>query len=140
MAFTACELRRRSIFRDSEIVEAMLGHLTIAARQHRCVIPVYCFMPDHLHAILLEAEASSRPKGAMAEFKKLSGDWLYENHPHLHWQKDFYDHIIRQSEDWAGQIRYVLANPVKKGLVSKASDWLHSGAIDCDLDETLWYL
>jgi hypothetical protein len=36
----------------------------------------------------------------------------------LAWQKDFYDHIIRETEDYGGQVRYLLRNPVQRGCAN----------------------
>ncbi len=39
------------------------------------------------------------------------------------WQDESYDHVIRDAEDLARIIEYVLDNPVKAGLVDKRNDW-----------------
>ncbi len=39
------------------------------------------------------------------------------------WQKESYDHLVRNGKELTGIIRYVLENPVKVGLVSRWEDW-----------------
>jgi REP element-mobilizing transposase RayT len=56
---------------------------------------------------------------AIVSYKQKTGFWMNVNKPEVRWQKDFYDHIIRRHEDIAVQIRYILDNPVRKGLVAK---------------------
>jgi len=59
------------------------------------------------------------------------------NKPEMRWQKDFYDHIIRTNEDIAAQVRYVLDNPVRKGLVLFWQDYHFKGSIRCKLEDVL---
>jgi len=53
------------------------------------------------------------------------------------WQKDFYDHIIRTNEDIAAQVRYVLDNPVRKGLVLLWQEYPFKGSIGCKMEDVL---
>jgi putative transposase len=39
------------------------------------------------------------------------------------WQKDSYDHFVRNDEELAGIIKYVTNNPVKANLVTEWEDW-----------------
>jgi REP element-mobilizing transposase RayT len=45
------------------------------------------------------------------------------------WQRGFFDHLLRNSESYAQKWDYVLENPVRAGLVSKAKDWPFAGEI-----------
>ena len=37
------------------------------------------------------------------------------------WQKDSYDYLVRDQEEWERIYAYILNNPVKAGLVDQAS-------------------
>jgi REP element-mobilizing transposase RayT len=39
------------------------------------------------------------------------------------WQKAFYDHALRQDEDLHGIARYIVANPLRVGLVEHVGDY-----------------
>ncbi len=41
------------------------------------------------------------------------------------WQKGFHDHAIREEEDLRAVARYVVANPVRAGLVQSVRDYPH---------------
>ena len=45
------------------------------------------------------------------------------------WQAGYYDHAIRKDEDIANIARYIIANPVRAGLVNKVGDYPHWDAI-----------
>ncbi|WP_300672755.1 transposase [Desulfoluna sp.] len=42
------------------------------------------------------------------------------------WQRRFWEHIIRDEEDWRRHVDYIHYNPVKHGYVSKPEDWEYS--------------
>ena len=45
------------------------------------------------------------------------------------WQRGFHDHALRKEEDVAGTARYVVANPVRAGLVRRVGDYPHWDAV-----------
>jgi hypothetical protein len=46
-----------------------------------------------------------------------------------HWQKGFFDHVIRSDESYEQKWIYVRENPVRAGLVRSAQDWPFAGEI-----------
>ena len=42
------------------------------------------------------------------------------------WQRRFWEHTIRDEQDYAAHVDYVHINPVKHGLVKRVVDWPHS--------------
>ena len=42
------------------------------------------------------------------------------------WQRRFWEHTIREENDFARHVDYIHFNPVKHGLVSRVCDWPHS--------------
>jgi len=136
-AFTLCVHDKNPIFQDSMVIEAFIKLLYATAEESRCIVPVYCFMPDHLHIILTGAEPQADLWKMIVSFKQKTGYWLSRNMPTALWQKDFYDHIIRTEKTIATQVRYILDNPVRKGLVSSWRDYPYKGSIGCSLDDVL---
>jgi len=49
--------------------------------------------------------------------------------PSPHWQKGFFDHILRSGDSYSEKWEYVRDNPVRAGLVTAWSDWPFSGEI-----------
>jgi hypothetical protein len=39
------------------------------------------------------------------------------------WQKTYYDHAVRKDEDIKGISRYIVANPLRAGLVHDIGDY-----------------
>jgi len=74
-------------------------------------------MPDHLHGII----AFPRDPG----MKTTVSDWkkyLARNHG-VEWQRDFFDHRLRDHHELQEKTGYVLMNPVRRGLCERAEDW-----------------
>jgi putative transposase len=74
-------------------------------------------MPDHVHIL---ARVAARPGVGvvMASFKR-KVSYL---HP-VNWQKGGFDHRIRSDDHFREKWAYVLANPVRAGLVADLADW-----------------
>ncbi|MEW6068699.1 MAG: hypothetical protein AB1610_10470 [Nitrospirota bacterium] len=62
VAFTLC-LKRNVItgfsLREPEIVSNFIGILTFIVANTGCIVPVYCFMPDHQHLIITGIQSGS---------------------------------------------------------------------------------
>ena len=133
VAITANTQDRRPFLTDPDLIELFVSQLQECAERHLSLVPVYCFMPDHLHLLIQGTDESSRPKFAIDDFKLTSGLWLIRHRPELSWQDEYYDHIIRKSVDWRRQAFYVLNNPVRKGLVTDPYAYPFSGSVGYDL-------
>jgi hypothetical protein len=45
------------------------------------------------------------------------------------WQRSFWDHFVRDDEDLTQVIEYVLANPVRAGIVADPADYPYAGTL-----------
>ena len=87
-------------------------------------------MPDHLHAFV----GLDDQKIELAEWMKslknsLSKALRFDGIPAPHWQKDFFDHVLRSQESYEEKWHYVRENPVRAGLVKRWQDWPFGGEI-----------
>ena len=97
-------------------------------------------MPDHLH-LLVEGTSDAANLVAFAHGLKQRTAYRYRRgHDEALWQKGYYEHVIRDDEATLDVARYILANPVRAGLVLEPHDHPFSGSLTFDrqqLDE-LW--
>ena len=133
VSLTACVDGRRRPFLEEAIVQTFLETLKDAVEKNGCSVYIYCFMPDHLHAILHGMDDDADSWRAMVDFKQKTGFWFCKQRSEFSWQKDFHDHVIRANEDLGAHVRYVADNPVRSGLVKLWSEYPHTGAIGFDL-------
>ena len=137
VSFTACEIARRPGLATDAVFGMVRETLAEATERHDCSAPIFCLMPDHLHALVLGLSDTSRPKAAMERFKQKSGERLARDHPSLEWQKDFYDRIVRRSEGYENVARYIALNPVRAELSSDVYGWPYVGSIGYELREII---
>ena len=129
---TICTHNRERVFTNSRFVDATLSLLRDECRSHCFGVYAYCFMPDHVHLVLVgEKGAAELPmlvrafKGAVAAVGRAKGV------PKL-WQKGFYDHVIRSGEGLDRAAWYVFMNPVRAGFVNEPAEWPYSGSLMFD--------
>jgi putative transposase len=114
----------------------LVRYLERAVQQHACMVPIYCFMPDHLHVMIRGQSKDSDARAAMVRFKDLSGKWM-SRQKLAGWQGNFYDHIMRDSDDWREHAMYIALNPVRAGLVTNLFDYPFIGSIGCELQDVV---
>jgi len=134
-AFTICVHDKRTLFVSDPISHSMEDMLKEALVKANCDAHIYLFMPDHCHLLIEGKSEKSDLWQCVVDFKRKSGYWLARNHPLKEWQKDFYDHILRKNEELIKQVRYILANPVRKGLVEDWKGYPYRGSTLYDLNE-----
>ncbi|SEL71150.1 Transposase IS200 like [Colwellia chukchiensis] len=82
-------------------------------------------MPDHFHGLLrLNLNCSTLPN----IIKGLKGSSSFiinkeRNEQKQFWQASFYDRALRVDEDRKKIARYIVANPLRKGLVNNIADY-----------------
>jgi len=128
-AFTVDTAQRRPFFDDDRIVGIASAALAESFGACGCHVGVYVFMPDHVHLILSGADARSDVRALVIRFKQKTAYRARRQGHAFAWQKDFYDHIIRANEDYGAQVRYLLRNPVRRGLCDRWQDWSHKGVL-----------
>lgn len=135
VAFTANVQERKRLFTDSMVYKIFQEILLNELKSYCCSAYVYLFMPDHLHTIIAGEKDDADIKGCIEMFKQRTGFWLYTNKSSYHWQKDYYDHVIRKEDDMNAQIRYILLNPVRAGLVDSWKKYPYKGSTKFNFEE-----
>jgi len=84
----------------------------------------WVIMPDHLHWLFQLSDDEPLAK-VMKSLKARSAQRINQ---YLHrtgavWQKTHHDHALRNNEDVKGVSRYIVANPLRAGLVSAIGDY-----------------
>ena len=87
-------------------------------------------MPDHCHALVEVGETVPLSR-LVARIKASSARRVGGAHPGLGriWQRSFHDHAVRREEDLLDFARYVVANPLRAGLVRRLGDYPYWDAV-----------
>jgi len=127
-SFTICIEGRENLFTNKKIFNDVETILLRCLKEMECVAYVYLFMPDHIHLTIEGKSERSDLLKFVNVFKQRSGYYFYKNRFKGEWQKSFYDHILRKDEDIVKHVRYILGNPVRKGIVANWKDYPFKGS------------
>jgi REP element-mobilizing transposase RayT len=105
----------------------------LRAADERAEATTLCFvvMPDHVHWLLelgskgplsrVVGAAKGRASRALRQGSMRTTEGV--------WQPGYFDRAIRREEDVAAVARYIVANPVRAGLVPSVRAWPHWDAV-----------
>ena len=87
-------------------------------------------MPDHVHWLFQLNDKMELPV-VIKHFKARTARQLNRklNRSGSVWQKAFYDRALRDGEDLQQTARYIVANPLRAGLVENIEDYSHWDAV-----------
>ena len=98
-------------------------------------------LPEHLHCIMTlpenDADFSTRWNLIKGNFSRTIGDGERISQSRSKrgergiWQRRFWEHLIRDQDDFNRHVDYIHWNPVKHGWVRRVADWPHSSFHDC---------
>ena len=136
-SITCCTLNRHHWFTTASVVDCVCTQLLQLANEKRFEVPAYCFMPDHVHLIATGISADGDLREFMEAWKQKSGYAHRQSTRSRLWQGGFYDHVLREEEDRAAVIRYLLENPIRAGLVTALREYPYWGSGLCSRDELI---
>lgn len=127
--FTVCTKERKNYFwkrvgasigRPSDIVLSDYGkHVDEAIKNipkiySSVTVDCYVIMPDHIHILLtVHSDSNGRPMDAPTTeriFKQFKG-YITRRVGFSIWQKLYYDHVIRNQQDYFEHVLYIQDNP-----------------------------
>jgi putative transposase len=120
---------RRPLFANKD-VQASFIDFGVKALDYGVIVGRYVLMPDHIHLFAaFGPESSNLSKWVKSLKNSLSKCLRLNSVPAPHWQKGFFDHILRSDESYEEKWEYVRRNPVRAGLVQRPEDWEFAGEI-----------
>jgi putative transposase len=123
---------RARVFVARDPVACASAQFLRAAGEQRFEILTYCFMPDHVHLLVEGVEEASDAKAFIARSKQYSGFQYKARTGGRLWQRDSFERVLRDHEGSQAASRYILANPVRAGLVARPLDYPYSGSFAWD--------
>ncbi len=99
--------------RIAELVQNALKHFD----GKRYDLIVWVIMPNHVHAVIRPRPGEELPT-ILHSWKSYTANKANKllGRNESFWQDEYYDHIIREEEDFNHQVDYILNNPAKAGL------------------------
>jgi len=113
---------RRPWFKDFKNGRMLVERLQ--NEQARADTLAYVVMPDHLHW-LMQLKAGTQLAKVVQNIKKISASKINQSLGRTGkiWQSGYYDHALRKEEDIQSIARYIVANPLRAGLVTEIGQY-----------------
>jgi putative transposase len=130
---TLLERRRKLLI---EHIDNLREVFKAARRRRPFTVEAIVILPDHLHCIWTlpagHADFSTRWHDIKARFaaqisagERLSARRLTKGERGI-WQRRFWEHVIRDEQDYERHVDYIHYNPVKHGHVTRVVIWPYS--------------
>ncbi|MDO8465428.1 MAG: transposase [Gallionella sp.] len=116
--------REQRYFADFSCARCVVAEMRALHDDEAVCSLAWVVMPDHVHWLFHLGEHMDL-SAAIKRFKACSARRVngYLNRQGALWQKSFYDHALRKDEDIRGVARYIVANPLRAGLVEHVGDY-----------------
>lgn len=108
----------------ADLVKKAFHHYDGRAYQLVC----YCLMANHVHLVVTlpdDAPLLARTLQKIKSYTALEANKLLGRTGQF-WQRESYDHIVRNPDEMQRIIRHVVENPVKAGLTNDWQCWPHT--------------
>ncbi|MCQ8888408.1 transposase [Pseudoalteromonas carrageenovora] len=119
-----------------EHIDLLRESIRVVKLQRPFYIDAWVVLPEHLHAVLTLPDNDTDYSGRWREIKKRFSkslpktEFLTQTRKRKNergiWQRRFWEHTIRDDNDYWHHVNYVHFNPLKHGLVSRIVDWPYS--------------
>jgi putative transposase len=134
--FFTVNLADRRLTLLTKHVDELRAAFRAVRRRHPFTIDAAVVLPDHLHAVwtLPEGDADfatrwrqikSTFSRALPAFEQISRSRAARGERGI-WQRRYWEHTIRDENDFMRHVDYVHINPVKHRHVRRVIDWPHS--------------
>jgi putative transposase len=135
--FTVVTERRQAILTNDDVRNALRNAILKIRESHPFHIDAWVLLPDHLHCIWTlpegDADFSSRWRLIKREVTVSIGKKYFQENLQTErkklkqqgtiWQNRFWEHLIKDENDFSRHMDYLHFNPVKHGLVEKVNQW-----------------
>lgn len=141
--FTVVTYRRQPLLTRPEAMDALREAFRSVKHAHPFEMDAVIILPDHLHALwtlpagdedfsrrwaMIKRRVSSETRHLAAPVGMPS---MKTRHESGFWQRRFWEHLIRDDNDFARHMDYIHFNAVKHGHAGRPADWPHSSFQRC---------
>ena len=134
---TMCTLQRTRIFITSATVDNVRAEMLRTGESYGVEIIAYCFMPDHVHALIQGLAEDSNLLKWMKMLRQRSGHCYRTRNRRRLWQEGYVDRFLRDEEATLDVARYVVGNPIRAGLCDDLRRYPYWGSSRYTIEELI---
>ncbi|WP_076917077.1 transposase [Pseudoalteromonas sp. TB64] len=118
---TICTKQRAPLFKNFE--NACIAARGLIYMQNKVNTICYTLMPDHLHWLFQLEDLSLN--NVVRQYKSITTVKInkFNCFNGQVWQQNYFEHQLKTEDDLINQARYIVANPLRAGLVNKAGEY-----------------
>jgi putative transposase len=136
--FTVITYGRNVIFHNPVNVTLLRNAFRHVMEKWPFKIDAFVLLPDHLHCIWTvpdgDMDFSKRwrliksyfTSYCLPEYRNIANDSRNKKKEQAVWQRRFWEHFIRDDDDYLRHVEYIHYNPVKHGHAKAPRDWPYS--------------
>jgi putative transposase len=124
---TAVTYKRRRIFNNPQTIQVLLETMDAVKLLRSYEMVAYVIMHDHLHLLIETPEESPNYSPIVSSIKR---NFIRNYRRSLNgidqspiWQARFWDHVIKDDNDFEKHLDYIHWNPIKHGYVDDPIQW-----------------
>ncbi len=121
--------RRQPIFEFEPHLDLLRTIMREAKERYPFRMLGYVFLPDHFHLLIRPVAPVTHSQimhSIKPNFTKTYKQSIGISGPMKFWQKRYWDHVIRDEQDFQRRLDYIHYNPVKHAYVQRPEEWKHS--------------
>ena len=119
---------RQAVFFHENDYTLYLEALQQAAATHNCLIHAYVLMTNHVHLLVLPEVSPRQFMQTLKGFTAREANKVLGRTGEPFWQREYYDHWVRDTKEHTKITAYIENNPVRAGLVQCPQDYRWSSA------------
>lgn len=125
---TVCTEKRKPILSRHDVCQQIVDAW---GQADAWLVGRYLVMPDHIHLFCAPGIAEYPELRKWVQYWKAiaSRSWPRVNEQPV-WQRSFWDTQLSQGDSYEAKWDYVVHNPVRKGLVTRAEEWPFQGEMN----------
>jgi REP element-mobilizing transposase RayT len=129
---TICAYDKKPLFLNYEVARFIVDELKHRRAVGEIVVYSFCVMLDHLHLLLsLGLNYDRDLRHWVSVFKRYAAREAHERFGiNPLWQRNFYEHVVRDNESLTQKAQYILNNPVRKMLATAWEEYPFCGTMD----------
>jgi REP element-mobilizing transposase RayT len=114
---------RIPIFADWRLGRLVVEQFRLAQEEGAALSLAWVVMPDHFHWLIQLKDGSLSRLMRRAKSRSALRINTMLGRPSQLWQRGYHDRALRAEEDLKSAARYIVANPLRAGLVQRVGDY-----------------
>jgi putative transposase len=116
-------------FAEGRTVLVVSDRLLRQATAHDFEVLAYCFMADHVHALVAGCSERADLPAFVSAWKQQTGFLFARTTRTRLWQPGYFERVLRDDETSLAVARYIMENPLRAGWATRIGEYPHAWCV-----------